>query len=461
MAAMEQDEDLYDADVTQTSPFCRLPHELLVTVAKRLSLEDLRNLRLTNRQTASVLRVLLAQEDFAGVPWRDNAARLSALSALPECAQQIRRVRIRSRAVYSDEEQQALDDTLPNPEPPLWDLVPDGPTARRLAAHPEEKRIVPLRADVLGEALCRLRELEELELSWERFPFMSRADLGLDLELETPGEDAELDSELAEQLEYTTGGWQVEMLVDLASDMKALKALKMAPLALDMMDQASYLPLIGNLFHYLERLDLTLTAQAQRDDPSLLSKLEDVLDSAWSLQSLRLDLDNGGLGSEHRLSEDFLPKTTFKKLERLTLVGCVVRLRQLQALLKRHVGVLKEVTLRDMTGVPAPSQGSFFTGVPLMRWEELFKLIRWDAGGDMRRVRLRGKFADHVAMVRFAEVPGDEDHGCDGGMSEVRGVAKVEEDEDEMQDPELVERFIMGEGLDIPRLKWKSNALAD
>ncbi|KAM3429981.1 hypothetical protein NHJ13734_007940 [Beauveria thailandica] len=171
---------------------------------------DLGALRLASQHLSSILRVLLARKEFVGVPWRDNAARLDALSRRPECAAQIQRVRICSRAVYEDEEQlvwNSGDGAGPaSLEAASW---PTMAVARRLAAHPEEKRIVPLRADLLCEALCRLPKLEELVLMWERFPLLSRADLGFDAELLNGGggdDDEDADSDLGRQLAYTTGG---------------------------------------------------------------------------------------------------------------------------------------------------------------------------------------------------------------------------------------------------------------
>ncbi|KAM3513274.1 hypothetical protein MY11210_003050 [Beauveria gryllotalpidicola] len=193
------DDDLYAADVPQLSPFSRLPHELLLYVARQLSVADLGALRLASQHLSSILRVLLARKEF--------------------CAAQIQRVRICSRAVYEDEEQLAWDSGdgagPVSLEAALWPTIAVAP---RLAAHLEEKRIVPLRADLLCEALCRLPKLEELALTWERFPFLSRADMGLDAELLNGGgggdDDDDADSELRRQLAYTTGGWQREMLVD-------------------------------------------------------------------------------------------------------------------------------------------------------------------------------------------------------------------------------------------------------
>lgn len=449
------DDDLYAADVPQLSPFSRLPHELLLYVARYLSLADFCALRLTSQHTSSKLRVLLAREVFAGVPWRDNAVRLDELSRWPECAQRIRRVRIRSRAVYEDEEQMAWSEApgAPAPEPALWPMSAASATARRLAAHPEEKRIVPLKADLMSEALCRLPKLEELSLTWERFPFMSRAELGLDMELDPAGDDA--DSELAQQLEYTTGGWQVEMLVDLAADMTPLRALTLAPFALDAMDQASYLPLIANLFNSLVRLDLQLTARAQRDDPLLLSKLEDVLEGAWVLRALRLDLDNGGLaGTEEERARhcrrDLLPKTTILNLQSLTVVRAVAKLQDLAALLKRHARTLRTLELRDVRGGGA-------AGVAVS-WEDVFGVVH-DGLPKLGRATLRGHFADHGKEI-FFKVDGETDREEEeqarvrgGGGGEIgQGPSPL------VADPEPLERYLVRLG-EFPRLEWQGLAV--
>ncbi|OAA81485.1 F-box domain, Skp2-like protein [Akanthomyces lecanii RCEF 1005] len=446
------DDDLYAADVPQLSPLSRLPHELLLYVARHLPLQDFCALRLTSQHISSKLRVLLAREDFVGVPWRDSAARLDALARLPECAQQIRRVRVRSRAVA---------------------------TARRLAAHPEEKRTAPLRADLLCDALCRLPKLEELELRWGRFPFMSRADLGLDVELglDPTGED-DADSELARQLAYTTAGWQVEMLVDLAADAQPLRALTVAPLALDAMDQASYLPLVANLFNSLVRLDLQLTARAQRDDPSLLSKLEDVLEAAWVLRELRLDLDDGGLqrgcglteeeeeqrGEEHG-SRELLPKTTISNLQSLTLVRAVTSLSDLAALLKRHAGTLRTLELRHVRGA-RPSSRKSPSG--LATWEDVFRVVHDDLP-KLTRATMRGHFEDFDKEIYFqvGEKEGEEEEQQQEEEEEYvrHGQGQNGEGSSSLQirervpvvDPEPLERYLVRLGK-APTLDWKSVA---
>ncbi len=477
------DDDLYAADVPQLSPLSRLPHELLLYVARHLPLQDFCALRLTSQHISSKLRVLLAREDFVGVPWRDSAARLDALARLPECAQQIRRVRVRSRAVYEDEEQMAWSEepgsAAAAPEPPLWPLRPTSATARRLAAHPEEKRTAPLRADLLCDALCRLPKLEELELRWGRFPFMSRADLGLDVELglDPTGED-DADSELARQLAYTTAGWQVEMLVDLAADAQPLRALTVAPLALDAMDQASYLPLVANLFNSLVRLDLQLTARAQRDDPSLLSKLEDVLEAAWVLRELRLDLDDGGLergcglteeeeeqrGEEHG-SRELLPKTTISNLQSLTLVRAVTSLSDLAALLKRHAGTLRTLELRHVRGA-RPSSRKSPSG--LATWEDVFRVVHEDLP-KLTRATMRGHFEDFDKEIYFqvGEKEGEEEEQQQEEEEEYvrHGQGQNGEGSSSLQihervpvvDPEPLERYLVRLGK-APTLDWKSVA---
>lgn len=424
---MDDGEDLYSADdLLQLSPFARLPHELHVYVAKHLSIEDLRSLRLTCRYTSSILRVLLAREIFVGAPWRDNATRLDALSQWPECAKQIRIVRICSRAVYEDEEQMAWSETQADPEPALWPMS-DAVRAAHGYSSAERLRIAPLKVDLLSDALCRLKSLEELELTWERFPFMSRADMGLDLAALAPDGGDDADSELAEQLAYTTGGWQVEMLVDLASDMQPLQALKIAPFALDAMDQASYLPLIANLFNSLLRLDLTLTAEARRADPTLLSKLEDVLEGGWLLRELRLDLENGtaaAMGDPQErerqwpTTQAFLPKTLLPNLQSLTLRRCVLRVTDVGQLLRRHAGTLQHLELRDMTAAVQSSsaQRSLLPGAAavMMTWEDLFHVVHHDLV-KLKTVMVRGTFTDDVGTVRFKAT--DEE---DGAQEEAR-----------------------------------------
>ncbi|KAJ6780335.1 hypothetical protein PWT90_09566 [Aphanocladium album] len=478
---MDNEEDLYTADDTvprQTSPLSRLPHELLIYVARLLNKEDFCALRLTSAYTSSILRVQLAREDFAGAPWRDNASRLDALSRWPECAQQIRRVRIRSRAVYGDEEQAAWSEEQADPEPALWPLRESSATARRLAAHPEERRIAPLKADLLCDALCRLKSLEELELTWERFPFMSRADLGLDVELaalggDGDGDDDDVDSELAEQLEYTTGGWQVEMLVDLATDMQPLRALKVAPLALEAMDQASYLPLISNLFNSLVRLDLQLAAHAQRADPSLLSKLEDVLEGAWVLRELRLDLDRGGFagGTEaeraRHYARDFLPKTHMAHLQSLTLARGAVKLRDLGALLARHAATLRTLELRDMRGArPSAEQQVQLQHDGVVSWEDLLRGLRADVP-KLERATLRGHFVDHAREICFKADGDEEEEGHEAEIETDDGVRLGEGANGEgssslgraaermpTADPEPLERYLVRLG-EFPTLEWK------
>ncbi|OAA45758.1 F-box domain, cyclin-like protein [Beauveria brongniartii RCEF 3172] len=457
------DDDLYAADVPQLSPFSRLPHELLRYVARQLSVADLGALRLASQHLSSILRVLLARKEFVGVPWRDNAARLDALSRWPECAAQIQQVRICSRAVHEDEEQLAWnsgDSAGPaSLEAALW---PTMAVARRLAAHPEEKRIVPLRADLLCEALCRLPKLEELALMWERFPFLSRADLGLDAELLNGGDDDEdADSDLGRQLAYTTGGWQREMLVDLATDMQPLRALKMAPFALDAMDQASYLPLITNLFNSLVRLDLQLTTDAQRADPSILSKLEDVLEGAWVLRELRLDLDDRGDSGEdtrrhyrrrHDDDDDFfLPKTHLANLQSLTLVRAhVASLRDLAAFLQRHARTLHSLELCDVRGGCWPG-----TNGAAASWEDVFRTV---PGGLLKlgRARLRGNFADHARVIDFGGDGEEEDEEeVEGGAKEGNGEGTSHAPEMMSGvDPEPLERYLMRLG-EFPTLEWR------
>ncbi|KAM3542418.1 hypothetical protein ARSEF1564_004636 [Beauveria bassiana] len=461
------DDDLYAADVPQLSPFSRMPHELLLYVARQLSVADLGALRLASQHLSSILRVLLARKEFVGVPWRDNAARLDALSRWPECAAQIQRVRICSRAVYEDEELLAwTSGGSAGPaslEAALWPAIA---VARRLRAHPEEKRIVPLRADLLYEALCRLPKLEELTLMWERFPFLSRADLGLDAELlNSGGGDDDADSELRRQLAYTTGGWQVEMLVDLAADMQPLRALKMAPFALDAMDQASYLPLIANLFNSLVHLDLQLTTDAQRADPSILSKLEDVLESAWVLRELRLDLDDRGEDGErtrhhHHQHDDFLPKTHLANLQSLTLVRAhVASLRDLAAFLQRHSRTLRSLELCDVRGGWPGTDGAAAS------WEDVFRTAR---GGllKLERARLRGYFADHAREIDFwvdggekedeEEVEGEEKEGNGSRHGEGENGEGTSHAPEMMSgvDPEPLERYLMRLG-EFPTLEWR------
>ncbi|KAK8147487.1 hypothetical protein G3M48_001568 [Beauveria asiatica] len=453
--------------VPQLSPFSRLPHELLLYIARQLSVADLGALRLASQHLSSILRVLLARKEFVGVPWRDNAARLDALSRRPECAAQIQRVRICSRAVYEDEEQLAWnsgDGAGPaSLEAASW---PTMAVARRLAAHPEEKRIVPLRADLLCEALCRLPKLEELVLMWERFPFLSRADLGLDAELLNGGggdDDEDADSDLGRQLAYTTGGWQREMLVDLATDMQPLRALKMAPFALDAMDQASYLPLITNLFNSLVRLDLQLTTDAQRADPSILSKLEDVLEGAWVLRELRLDLDDRGDSGEntrhhyrrhhhhHRRHDDFLPKTHLANLESLALVRAhVAGLRDLAAFLQRHARTLHSLELCNVRGGCWPGTDGAATS-----WEDVFCAVR---GGLLKlgRARLRGSFADHARVICFwGDGEEEDEEEVEGGGKEGNGEGTSRAPEMMSGvDPEPLERYLMRLG-EFPTLEWR------
>lgn len=414
------DDDLCAADVPQLSPLSRLPHELLLLVARQLALADFCALRLASQHISSMLRVLLAGADFVGEPWRDNAARLDALAGWPECAQQIRRVRIQSRAVYEDEEQMAWDEDCADPEPPVWG------ESRAAAANPAAHRLAPLRADLLAEALCRLPRLEELSLTWERRPFKSRQETGV---RDDDDHLANADPDVARQLQYTTGAWQVEMLVDLAADLPPLRALRMAPLALEAMDQARYLPLIANLFNSLVRLDLQLSARAQRTDPAVLSKLEDLLAAAWVLQTLRLDLDDDGGGpAELRRVVDFLPRTTIPHLQELTLVSAALKLRDLDTFLRRHACTLQSLTLEHVRGA-GPGQ-------PL--WDDIFQTIGQHLT-ELTSAKVRGHMSDHRYAVTFQHGAGEEAGNENGKMKTI--------------DPAPLERYLTRQG-EFPTLPW-------
>ncbi|TQV98771.1 hypothetical protein V2A60_007527 [Cordyceps javanica] len=454
------EDDLYAADVPQLSPLSRLPHELLLNVARRLSLADFCALRLVSQQLSGVLRGLLAGEHFAGRPWRDNAARLDGLSRMPECAQKIRVVRVCSRAVYEDEEEMAWGtaeegdeeeggEGCPvaprDPEPKMRPLADD--EAARLAAQPEEKRITPLRAELLCEALCRLPRLEELALTWERWPFLSRLEMGLHRELglfdNGSADDGGGGGEVARLLEYTTSMWQVEMLVDLATDMRPLRALTIRPFALEAMDQASYLPLVSNLFHSLVRLDLLLTQRAQVADPSVLSKLEDLLGAAWVLRELRLDLADEGPGSNDwgvvpsLLPPDFFPRTHLAGLQTLALRHAALRLDGLDAFLRRHGRTLRVLELHDVCGSGFGSGSGSGTTPSAVTVEDVFRTVR-DHLPKLTRVELRGTFADDARVTHFRE--GGSEEGNDGWGPR-------------WQDPVPMEKYLLRQGK-LPELLW-------
>lgn len=474
---MEAGGELFPA-IPQLSAFSRLPHEILIRIARQLNVRDLRSLRLTSRYTSSVLRVVLARSHFSGQPWEDTAGRLDALSRFPECAAQIRTVRVVSRHVYEDEEQMAHDEAQSDPEPQMWPLTESQWRASEYGVEDlSRRRLVALKPDLLVEALCRLKFLQELDLSWERFPFMSREEMGLDVELallaatggsgDSDDEGGDADSELAEQLTYTTAQWQREMFVDLASDMQPLRRLRIAPLMLDGMDQASYLPLINVLFHPLVRLDLVLTGAAHSRDPSLLSKLEDVLEECWVLRELRVDFGGSGMkgqpsadmlsagGGAERHFPDFLPQTHISNLQHLEIANCVLRLQDFGRLLKRHGSTLRRLALRSVRGVQPAPQSMFEGGVAMATWEDLFHVAHHDLG-KLEGVTLRGELADHVGAVLFSvEEEPEERHrrglGESAGRSEP-GPSRAR-GEREVVDPAPFEAYMVKRGA-YPDFTW-------
>ncbi|KAM3429982.1 hypothetical protein NHJ13734_007941 [Beauveria thailandica] len=233
----------------------------------------------------------------------------------------------------------------------------------------------------------------------------------------------------------------------------------MAPFALDAMDQASYLPLITNLFNSLVRLDLQLTTDAQCADLSILSKLEDVLEGAWVLRELRLDLDDRGDSGEntrhhyrrhhhhHRRHDDFLPKTHLANLESLALARAhVAGLRDLAAFLQRHARTLHSLELCNVRGGCWPGTDGAATS-----WEDVFCAVR---GGLLKLgcVRLRGSFADHARVICFwGDGEEEDEEEVEGGGKE--GTSRAPEMMSGV-DPEPLERYLMRLG-EFPTLEWR------
>ncbi|GAB0132732.1 hypothetical protein EsDP_00001160 [Epichloe bromicola] len=434
-------------DVRNRSILEQLPVELVSVIASHLSLYDFKHFRLSCRQISLATRHLLAARDFNGLPWRQDASRLSELSRIPECARVIRSITFNFARIN---EYKALHESFSYYyvlEPELRTDVLQGKWEQYSQTQRQTKAMGDFRLDLLKDALPRLPALEAVTLTWTRCPWEEDCEASRVFD-----EDHSIEMATEDEIRNT----QHAVLSELAAAHVTLSALSLEPLrrwenpGTDQGEPAT-------VYKGLRRLDLVLDrgmgGHLQHELTTLLqhTKLE-------SLTELRLELLPW-----HRVhpEPESLPSLLIPHLEVLDLIRLEIGLSCLARFLRRHAKTLKKLALIGIRGVRQPSPeddesiGSSHPeaassegsggGQDVTTWEEVFERIR-DSCTSLNEVFLSDTFTDPIS----------------GGQVWFHHDRKRAEILDKMSTrfkmvpAKSMERYLLGEGDMPPNLEFRA-----
>ncbi|KAF5123724.1 hypothetical protein E5D57_011641 [Metarhizium anisopliae] len=332
-----------------------LPVELLSSIASHLDLQDFRSFRLACRLISLRTRSLLACEEFNGLLWRPDAARLYQLSRIPECARRIRSVTFNFARLN---EYKALHDSFSHHyliEPELRSEILHDKWEQYFQTQRQKKALGGFRLDLAVEAFRSLPSLREVTLTWTRCPW-------------------DVDSEACRLFSADVS---IRMAKREAFDIQdaVMRELFKAATGLDTLslEPISMLGLNGELYPGGEP---ELGTCCRADEHLAIAEAPSRFDFFMALRRLSLVLDRKSESSmeaglravlrQTKLKElrlEYLPwvrvrpRTSFlegvyiSELEVLEVIGPEVGLRNLAVFLARHGHTLKKLELVDVKGI--------------------------------------------------------------------------------------------------------------
>jgi hypothetical protein len=442
----------------------QLPIELLCSIASFLSLEDFRVFRLVCRLAALSTRSLLAGEDFNGLLWRPDAARLYHLSQMPECAGRIRSVTFNFARLN---DYKALHDSYSHHfslEPELRTEVLHTRWRHYFQTQQQVKTLGGFRLDLAKEAFKTLRSLERLTLTWTRPPW---------------DQESEACRLFSADVSIRMAKWEVfdvqKAIVRQVGDAATkLHTLNLEPITLWGPARGSHpdnepetasgqeWDLSRTLVDYdfvtsLRRLSLVVE---RKSEVAMEAGLTALLGRTTALKELRLEYTPW---IRVRPSSSFLEGVYISDLEVLELVGLEVGLQNLGVFIARHRGTLRRLDMVGIKGI-SPSEAEEDSGtdgeeslgsvvaheddrdtdtawVAVNTWTGLFTMIR-ERLSQLKEVQISNLFTDPDSGGRcwFCQ------HAVDGDAGVPEGV--------HMAPAQPLEKYLLGEGEMMPPLNF-------